>query len=205
MKKIRLTLALVVFTTFISCSTFQKSSTSTTNETGSITDPRDGRKYATVKIGEQWWMAENLDFNCEGSSYYKESPRFSAFYGRLYTWDAAQNACPSGWRLPSDEDWKKLEMTLGLPERMLDETDFRGSDQGKQLLVKGTTGFNAMLGGYKTIEGNYDEMDGVGSYWTSSQLNKFDGWGRGFQFDNPQISRRGFAKAYAFSVRCIKE
>jgi len=109
-----------------------------------FTDPRDGKVYKTVKIGEQIWLAQNLNYEAEGSLKDKK-------YGNRYTWEQAKKACPSGWHLPSKEEWQIL-------------VDFAGGNEiaGKKLKAKscwtgkdgvsgnGTDefGFSALPGGY---------------------------------------------------------
>lgn len=81
---------------------------SVAQEMGKLTDSRDGHTYKTVVIGKQVWMAENLNFNTANSWCNK-----CETYGRLYTYDAALKACPSGWHLPTDSEWATLTNYTG--------------------------------------------------------------------------------------------
>lgn len=194
----------------ISCSTFQglvpgTEKNLTDNEMDTIKDPRDGEMYEIVKIGDQWWMAQNLNYKTSHSFYYEENSRNSNDYGRLYTFKGAKKACPDGWKLPTDQDWRELEKTLGMAEKTTLQTGFRGSNEGNKLKKNGNTGFNALLGGWRNMEGDFKEKGETGVYWTATTQNKLYIWIRGFSKAHSKICRRAMGKTLGFSVRCVKE
>lgn len=84
-----------------------------TVEKGLMTDSRDGQTYETVKIGTQMWMAQNLNYETANSYCYRDSAKYCSKYGRYYTWAAAKKACPSGWHLPTEADFKTLIGAVG--------------------------------------------------------------------------------------------
>jgi len=143
-------------------------------------DFRDGKKYDTVLIGKQVWTAENLDYAAYGC-YYDNDPANGAVFGRLYTWEEACNVCPDGWHLPSDEEWKEMEIYLGMNESEADSLDWRGTDEGKMLKSRGrwhfegngnnASGFNAKPAGSETrpISTPPIHMFYRAYFWTSNE------------------------------------
>ena len=185
--------------------------------TGTFTDPRDGQTYTTIEIGSQTWFAENLNYEIPNSWWYDNSIANGDIYGRLYTWDAALNACPSGWHLPSDDEWKTLEMALGMSQSEADDIGFRGTDEGEKM--KSTTGwnnngngtnssgFNALPGGGRDSSwSSFDDLGIFGYWWSSSEYSGTDAaWARYLTNESGQVYRDNyFYKATGFSVRCVK-
>ena len=118
---------------------------------GTMTDSRDGKIYKTVKIGNQTWMAENLNYRTKKGSYcYDNKESNCDKYGRLYTWKAAMKACPSGWHLPSKEEFEVLINKVGgkvIVNQALKSTS--GWDDHIEGTGNGTDayGFSALPGG----------------------------------------------------------
>lgn len=169
-----------------------------------FTDSRDGKVYEVVKIGNQVWMAENLNYQMTGSWCYQDSSAYCTEYGRLYSWNAAKSACPSGWHLPADKEWKDLEMNLGMSLEEADAIDQRGTDEGMQLKTGGNSGFDLLFGGIRNASGVYTKMGTGGAFWTSTEYNTTHSWYRGFSDAESRIHRYYFDKDMGFSVRCVK-
>jgi len=131
----------------------------------SFVDSRDGKKYRTVKIGEQVWMAENMNYETANSKCYDDDAVNCAKYGRLYNWDDAKAACPAGWHLPGKEEWDTLvdyaggENTAG--KKLKSKTGWKDTGNGTD-----EYGFAALPGGAEAIGDFYDA--GNGGYWWSA-------------------------------------
>ena len=115
----------------------------------------DGNQYRIIQIGSQTWMAENLavtrdkDGNPLNTYCYMDKDDKCEEFGRLYPWEEALKASPSGWRLPTSGDWKQLEIELGMDPDEAKTFGWRGTDQGAQLKEGGSSGFDVLLSGYK--------------------------------------------------------
>ncbi len=118
-------------------------------------DPRDGKIYPTMLVGNTIWMKANFDYAAAGSEFYNDDPGNEPTYGRLYTAAAAQSAVPQGWRIPSDADWAALLAAYG--------------SSYAALIAGGTSGFGAQLGGYDAGGGQFNDLAARGYYWSSTQ------------------------------------
>jgi uncharacterized protein (TIGR02145 family) len=173
--------------------------------TDTIIDTRDGKVYKVVQIGTQVWMAQNLNFEINGSWCFENKTENCEKYGRLYNWEAAKNGCPSGWHLPTDEEWMDLEKFLGMPQVDLTKNNaWRGTDQSKKLMSDSSIGFNLLLGGYRNPPSNYLLLDYQAFFWTSTD-QQGSAWFRQMYQGNTQIFRRTRPVSWAFSVRCVKD
>jgi uncharacterized protein (TIGR02145 family) len=168
-------------------------------QTGVFTDPRDGQTYDVVNIGGQVWFAENLNFEVEGSRWYEDDASNGEVYGMLYTWEAALEACPPGWHVPTDDEWKTLEMFLGMSQSEADETGVRGTDEGQKL--KSTSGwlsggnginmvgFSALPGGICKDSSSFEQLGHDSYWWTSTETSDKFGWYRRLFSDHTGITR----------------
>jgi uncharacterized protein (TIGR02145 family) len=171
--------------------------------TDSIVDQRDGQIYKTTQIGKQVWMAQNLNFSTEKSWCYNNSSENCDKFGRLYAWEAAKNACPAGWHLPSDKEWQELEKSLGMDDADLSKSNaWRGKDQGLKLISDKSISFNILMGGFHNPPSNFNLLNMQAFFWTSSEEGG-SAWFRQFYENNPKIFRRTRPASWAFSVRCI--
>jgi TonB family protein len=180
---------------------------------GSVT--HGGQTYKTVKIGEQTWMAENLNYNAEGSKCYDNKPANCEKYGRLYNWATAMKACPSGWHLPSDEEWDKLyrfaDGTNGTESRYSSRIAYKflKSKEGwdcdpDEICGNGIDvfGFSALPGGCGFPDGGFARGGNGGSWWSSSEDKSFRKYA--YDRDMGSIWFNG-DKIYFYSVRCVQD
>jgi len=200
----------------ISCNKDIVEPTPPTVDYSTFTDARDRKIYKTIKISNQEWMAENLAYKTIGGSWdYGGSEILGAKYGRLYTWDAAQSAMPAGWHLPSDEEWKQLEMALGMSQIEADGIEGRGTNEGDKLRAttgwaedgNGTNeiGFTALPGGFRTNSGDIYLDNWIGYWWTATENDNLSAWFRFIATSNPKVYRKSGYKEDAYSVRCVKD
>jgi uncharacterized protein (TIGR02145 family) len=158
-----------------------------------------------------------------------DSDANALLYGALYNWAAAmdgdtgsstnpsgiQGICPKGWHLPSDSEWKQLEMNLGMSQADADNIGFRGNNEGGKMKESGTThwkapntaatnesGFTALPAGSRNEYGSFDPLGFNVFYWSTTRDNNA-AWVRGLNNNYAGIYRYGGSKS-GCSVRCVK-
>ncbi|PKP33301.1 MAG: hypothetical protein CVT99_02290 [Bacteroidetes bacterium HGW-Bacteroidetes-16] len=219
--KTKTTLATLITMLIVTALTFQSCKKDPNSPNVTFTDSRDGQTYNTVVIGDQTWMAENLNFDLPGQSYtYDDTSATSDIYGRLYDHSAAVYACPSGWHLPSDDEWKTLEMALGMSQSDADRIAYRGTDEGGKMKEMGTStwaapntgatnssGFNALPAGVRYAN-TYMGLGKHTTWWLSTDADYYIEnyyYSRHLSYDKAQIYRHYANGSDGYSVRCIKD
>ena len=183
----------------------------------------DGNVYPTVTIGEQVWMKANLKAVHYSDGYgvftaksYNNSDSLSNLYGRLYDWNSVmrdskvervQGVCPTGWHVPSDEDWADLEVELGGPHTAGGKMKSTAANHwtAPNSGATNSSGFSGLPGG---------EMNGVYSsfflheyafFWSSTETSSTLAIHRLLSYDNAELQTYTWEKDWLFSVRCVRD
>jgi uncharacterized protein (TIGR02145 family) len=166
-----------------------------------------GRTYTTVQIGTQCWFKENLNYSTGNSWCYNNNSSNCNTYGRLYDWQTALGACPSGWHLPSDAEWTAL-------------TDFLGGESiaGGKMKEAGTahwlspntgatnsSGFTALPGGNRLSNGNFFYLTYYAHFWSSTELSFTSTWERNLYYNYEDVNRYYGDKTLGISSRCVHD
>jgi len=183
-----------------SSSSSNPSSSSSESPSSSSVPPPPPPVNGAVTIGSQVWMSRNLDVNVPGSKCYDNDPTNCAKYGRLYTWDAAMSACPSGWRLPNNDDWNVLIKTVqgDAGTKLKARKDWNENGNGTDEF-----GFSALPGGW----GSGDHFEFVGSrgyWWSALELDSSAAINRNMRDYYYGVHISYDFKSNLQSVRCIK-
>ena len=169
-----------------------------------FTDKRDGTEYSIVTVSGITWMAENLKFKAiKGANLFEGDSNNLEAYGLLYDWETAMKVCPSGWHLPSGEEFRNL-------------TNFFEHTDNWENKKSDSSYFAIQLGGFQDYEKTFSEMDESGYYWTSTEYNKNSAEYFSYLLIDGMkiidISRHvdiadihGTEKLNKYSVRCVKD
>ena len=188
----------------------------------------------SIQLVEDSLAWDALGYTGKAYCYYNNNSSNEETYGALYTWAAAMNGasssdanpsgvqgvCPDGWHLPSDAEWKELEMHLGMSQAEADEYGNRGSGEGGKLKETGTThwnspntgatnesGFTALPGGFRSDYGEFVLIGYYGNWWSSTEYHADYtwAWDRNVGYSVSNVHRGNPLKKFGFSVRCVKD
>lgn len=172
-----------------------------------VKDARDGQVYRVVNIAGLIWMGDNLNYNAEGSFCLDDDENNCMAYGRLYSWDVAQKACPAGFRVPTHADFEKLWTAAGADFNAgyLLKTNYgwKGDTNGNDTLK-----FSAMPAGNRFDDGTYGNLAKFAFFWTADDKSEDipAGEARVWYLTNKSMAFGYTAKSkkFAFSLRCVK-
>jgi uncharacterized protein (TIGR02145 family) len=208
-------------------------------EYGTVSDV-DGNTYKTVKIGEQWWMCENLHVKhfqdgsnitfignvgqdsvwaqaTESAYSFINDTIFGCFYNHLAVQDARKIA-PVGWHIPSDEEWKTLEKTIGMSSTDANQLAWRGSNEAELLINKISEGwpsgtvpfgldmydFSIFPAGCRLFNGELTNGNNA-FFWTATESINGNAYYRYFDYKKKNIFRQTTFPQYGMSIRCVKD
>ena len=189
----------------------------------SYTDSRDGQTYNTVQLGSQCWMAQNLNYETGNSCCYDYNSSNCNIYGRLYDWQTAVGACPSGWHLPTDAEWATLtdyvnsqpsyqcNNTSGWIAKAMADTILWNSSTntcaiGNNLSLNNATGFSGLPGGYRDYYNYFINVEHAALWWSLTEYDSDQVWIHALYFADPQAKHYDSGlKEYGLSVRCLRD
>jgi uncharacterized protein (TIGR02145 family) len=233
MKKLMLLLTLLISLGLSSCKKDEPKQI--VLEYGTVTDI-DGNSYQTVKINNQWWMCQNLKttrfndgsvipfFAMNDTSGWQAGPGYKtisdSLYGQLYNYAAVldpRGLAPEGWHIATDEDWKKLERSIGMDSTDSELMAWRGQDEVNGILPQNsnnwpTTSFhfgnnkyalNINPGGVVLYNGQISANGLEAYFWTATQQSNKAIY-RSISYQRTQIFRQFADQRYGMSIRCVK-
>lgn len=181
-----------------------------------------GKTYNTVLVGDRCWLKENLDYGVriDGSQpqtntgtvekyCYNDDPVNCDTYGGLYQWGEAmqyatgpRGICPEGWHIPT-----AMELDFDLRNAVGgDGNALKRGDQGVEGgLGTNTSGFSALLGGFRTTAGGFSAFGDNGNFWSSTQQGGTDADVMRLRSWDASLLTAPLSQQYGLSVRCIKD
>ena len=186
---------------------------------GTLVDTRDGQTYKTVKIGKQTWFAQNLNYKMEKSLCVEEYSTDCKAFGRFYLWDDAMKACPAGWHLPTEKDWKRLIKDVGdsltAGRALKSSSGWLGYRKHKGGGGIDEYGFSAFPVSYvQSINWGKEEYSPnngeYASFWSTKEFDGECDYGKCayawfIDYDKLQINSYEVPKEDGHSIRCVKD
>ena len=193
---------LLLLSPMMGCSSKESPTSTIPQDSGAQTKTQTIGGYKAVDIGGVIWMAENLNIETNGSYCYNDVPDNCSKYGRLYTYEAAQTACPDGWHLATASEWDYLNLTVGTNSSAsyyLKSMTGWWTDVGNG---NDAYGFTALPGGIRNIGGVYSDLTLAGYFWAT------DGSSASYElhYNTSNLAQQtNIPGETAMSVRCVSE
>jgi uncharacterized protein (TIGR02145 family) len=185
----------------------------------------------SVKICNQIWMRYNLDvdhyrngdsipevrnstqwanLNYGAWCYYNNDPANGKIYGKLYNWYAVNDPrglAPVGWHIPSDQEWKQLEICLGGDSLAGGKMKETGTSHwlSPNYGASNSSGFTAIPAGYQVYLGNFFSIGTESLWWTSTNRSSASSWGRNIDYDSSILYLFEYDQNFGLSVRCVRD
>ena len=170
-----------------------------------FTDKRDGKVYKKVTIGKQTWMAENLNYEAGDSKCYGNKSSNCEQYGRLYNWNDAMSACPVGYHLPSDAEWKTLTDYVGGEKTAGKKLKATSDWNGKKGNGTDDYGFSALPSGGSLGGGEFNFAGNNGYWWSAIEFNANYAYLWGMYYNREGVNKGYLHKPFLLSVRCVAD
>ena len=164
---------------------------------------------------------------------YNDTDSNCTTYGGLYQWDQTmcgagscngtgappndacaspvQGICPTGWHIPSHYELTTLERAVCTSDTCATDfpyntskTGWRGTNEGTKLKTGGTSGFNGLMTGRRSMDGSFSNVASYTYFWSSFQSSSSNAWYRGLRTSGATVHRSTDPKSFGFSVRCLK-
>lgn len=163
-----------------------------------LVDPRDDQRYPFARFGNLNWMTRNMNYRLSDFSSwcYEDAKGNCDYLGRLYNWEKATLACPSGWRLPTVADWNDLAASLGGAEKA--GAALHGPIGGKDHTV-----FRARASGFRDSEGSYLGIGVFAIWWTATENDIQTAHASSLDFSGARLGSDPTQKSSGYSVRCV--
>ena len=176
---------------------------------GTFTDTRNNKTYKTIVIDGQTWMAENLNYETANSWCFMNVNDNCGKLGRLYTWENVKTACPTGWHVPTKEEFEAMSTNALRIEIASDDDSWQETPFGRQNSEYFVPGLELKGTGIRQLNGVFEYDHRVGALWLADSANA----------DSAYYARRYTQTAsndmnqwksyqdmsYGFSIRCVKD
>jgi uncharacterized protein (TIGR02145 family) len=191
---------------------------------------QEGKTFKTKKIGNQEWMAENLNVSHYRNGdpisqvqdknewsklttgawcYYENNSEYGKIYGKLYNWYAVNDLrglAPEGWHIPSDAEWTQLIDYLGGEKVAGDKLKATTLWEIPNSGATNSSGFSAFPGGSRSLSGGVDGIGKIGCFWSSSEGDYSNAWDRSMSYYYSDVYRNyPKGKINGFSCRCVRD